>query len=56
MDAKKKQVKSEEIREERGEEHREERKEPPEFEIPEEMEAWALDDMSDLVPTTFAFD
>ena len=52
MDAKKKQVESEELREE----HREARKEPPEFEVPEEMEAWALDDMSDLVPTTFAFD
>lgn len=45
MDAKKKQMASEEI----PEEH----KDPPEFEIPEEMESWALDDLSDLVPTTF---
>jgi hypothetical protein len=45
MDAKKKQVESEEIREEQ--------KDPPELEIPEEMESWALDDLSDLVPTTF---
>jgi hypothetical protein len=45
MDAKKKQVESEEIRAEQ--------KDPPEFEVPEEMEAWALDDLSDLVPSTF---
>ncbi len=45
MDAKKKQVESEEIREER--------KDAPEFEVPEEMETWALDDLSDLVPTSF---
>jgi hypothetical protein len=45
MDAKKKQVASEEIREQQ--------EDPPEFEIPEEMESWALDDLSDLVPTTF---
>ncbi len=45
MDAKKKQVASEELREEQ--------KDPPELEIPEEMESWALDDLSDLVPTTF---
>ena len=45
MDAKKKQVDSEEIREEQ--------RDPTEFEIPEEMESWALDDLSDLVPTTF---
>ncbi len=45
MDAKKKQVESEELRKEQTE--------PPEFEVPEEMETWALDDLSDLVPTTF---
>jgi hypothetical protein len=45
MDAKKKQVASEEIREQQ--------EDLPEFEIPEEMESWALDDLSDLVPTTF---
>jgi hypothetical protein len=45
MDAKKKQVESEEFRQERTD--------PPELEVPEEMETWALDDLSDLVPTTF---
>ena len=45
MDAKKKQIESEESKEEK--------QELPEFEIPEEMEAWGLDDLSDLVPTTF---
>ncbi len=45
MDAKKKQVESEELRKEQTE--------PPEFEVPEEMETWALDDLSDLVPNTF---
>jgi hypothetical protein len=45
MDAKKKQVESEEFRQEQTD--------PPEFEVPEEMESWALDDLSDLVPTTF---
>ena len=45
MDAKKKQVESEELYEPRQDE--------PEFEVPEEMEAWGLDDLSDLVPTTF---
>ena len=45
MDAKKKQAESEELYEKQ--------QESPEFEIPEEMEAWGLDDMSDLVPTTF---
>jgi hypothetical protein len=45
MDVKKKQMVSEEFREEP--------EDPPEFEIPEEMESWALDDLSDLVPTTF---
>ena len=45
MDARKKQVESEKIREEQTE--------SPEFEVPEEMETWALDDMSDLVPTSF---
>jgi hypothetical protein len=45
MDAKKKQVESED--------YREEQRDPPEFEVPEEMETWALDDLSDLVPTVF---
>ncbi len=45
MDAKKKQVESEDFREEQAE--------PPEFEVPEEMETWALDELSDLVPSTF---
>ena len=45
MDAKKKQVESEERYETPQEE--------PEFDVPEEMEAWGLDDLSDLVPTTF---
>lgn len=45
MDAKKKQVESEEPNEKQ--------QELPELEIPEEMEAWGLDDLSDLVPTTF---
>lgn len=44
MDAGKKQVESEEVREEQ--------EDPLEFEVPEEMEAWALDDLSDLMPTT----
>ncbi len=45
MDATKKRMASEEVREEP--------EDPPEFEIPEEMDSWALDDLSDLVPTTF---
>ncbi len=45
MDAKKKQ--------DEGEELHEKQSELPELEVPEEMEAWGLDDMSDLVPTTF---
>jgi len=45
MDAKKKQVEGEELYERPQEE--------PEFDVPEEMEAWGLDDLSDLVPTTF---
>ena len=45
MDAKKQQVENEDYREEQNE--------PPEFEVPEEMETWALDDLSDLVPTVF---
>ena len=46
MDAKKKQqVESEESFDKPPEE--------PEFEVPEEMEAWGLEDLSDLVPTTF---
>ena len=46
MGEKKKPVESEEIREDQMD--------PPEFEVLEEMEAWALDDLSDLVPTTSA--
>jgi hypothetical protein len=53
MDAKKKQVESEEYRREYRREYREERYDAPEFEVPEEMETWALDDMTDLLPTTF---
>ena len=49
MDAKKQQVESEGYREK----YREEQYEPAEFEVPEEMETWALDDLSDLVPTIF---
>ena len=45
MDAKKKQVESEEPKEKQ--------QELPDIEVPEEMEAWGLDDLSDLVPTTF---
>ena len=45
MDAKKKQVEDEERYEIPQEE--------PEFDVPEEMEAWGLDDLSDLVPTAF---
>jgi len=45
MDAKKKQTQSEELYERP--------KDPPEFDVPEEVEAWALDDLSDLVPTIF---
>ena len=53
MDAKKKQAEASEYRETQQETYREERIDPSEFEIPEEMESWALDDLSDLVPTTF---
>ena len=49
MDAKRKQVDDDELRES----NREDRMEASEFEIPDEMESWALDDLSDLVPTTF---
>ena len=49
MDAKKKQAEIEEVREP----PREDRMEPDEFDIPDEVETWALDDLSDLVPTTF---
>jgi len=45
VDAKKKQVEAEELYEKP--------RDPPEFEVPEEVEAWALDDLSDLVPTAF---
>ena len=57
MDAKRKQADGDEYREmsrqTSGETNRDERSDPPEFEIPEEVESWALDDLSDLVPTTF---
>jgi hypothetical protein len=57
MDAKKKRMESEEYREPYGERYRrqygEERSEASEFDVPEEVETWALDDLSDLVPTTF---
>ena len=49
MDAKKQQAESEDYREK----YREEQYEPAELEVPEEMETWALDDLSDLVPTIF---
>jgi hypothetical protein len=49
MGAKKQQAQSEDYREK----YREEQCEPAEFEVPEEMETWALDDLSDLVPTIF---
>lgn len=45
MDAKKKQADSEELYENS--------QDLPELEVPEEVETWALDDMSDLVPNTF---
>jgi hypothetical protein len=57
MDAKKKQMEGEEFRdsfrEPSRERYREERSEASEFDVPEEVESWALDDLSDLVPTTF---
>ena len=53
MDARKKQVDSEEYREQYRERFRDEQYGSPEYEVPEEMETWALDDLSDLVPTTF---
>lgn len=49
MDAKKQQVESEESRQN----YRGEQDESREFEVPEEMESWALDDLSDLVPNIF---
>ena len=53
MDAKKKQAQSDEYRETRQDNYRDERMDASEFEIPDEMESWALDDLSDLVPSTF---
>ena len=57
MDAKKKQVVSEDYRndnrEDYREDYREEQRDLPEFEVPDEMESWALDDLSDLVPNIF---
>ena len=57
MDAKKKHADHEEIREDAGQYHGQDygnyRYDSPEFEVPDEMETWALDDMSDLVPNIF---
>lgn len=53
MDAKKKQMEGEEYRESYREPYREERSELSELDVPEEVESWALDDLSDLVPTAF---
>ncbi len=53
MDAKKKQVVSEDYRNDNREDYREEQIDLPEFEVPDEMETWALDDLSDLVPNIF---
>ncbi len=53
MDAKKKQMDSEDYREPRGDRYGGERSEASEFDVPEEVETWGLDDLSDLVPTTF---
>ena len=61
MDAKKKQMEGEEFRDSYREpsrqpsrqRYREDRSEASEFDVPEEVESWALDDLSDLVPTTF---
>lgn len=53
MDAKKKQMESEEHRERYRQQYGEERSGASEFDVPEEVETWALDDLSDLVPTTF---
>jgi len=53
MDAKKKQAERQEYREDYRDEYRDDRQDLSEFEVPEEMEAWALDDMSDLVPNIF---
>ena len=52
MDAKKKRVEIEDDREEYREEQTD-RMEFSELEVPDEMETWGLDDLSDLVPTTF---
>ena len=57
MDAKKQQVESEESRQDHRQDYRQdyrdEQDESREFEVPEEMESWALDDLSDLVPNIF---
>ena len=53
MDAKKQQVESEDYSQNSRQDDREEQDESREFEVPEEMESWALDDLSDLVPNVF---
>lgn len=61
MDAKKKHADREEIREDagqysgqyNGQDYGNKRYDSPEFEVPDEMETWALDDLSDLVPNIF---
>lgn len=53
MDAKKQQVESEDYSQKSRQDDREEQDESREFEVPEEMESWALDDLSDLVPNVF---
>lgn len=53
MDGKKKQAEHQEYRDDYRDEYRDDQQYPSELEVPEEMEAWALDDMSDLVPTIF---
>ena len=53
MDAKKQQVESEDYRQDYRQDDRDEQDDSREFEVPEEMESWALDDLSDLVPNIF---
>ncbi len=53
MDAKKQQVENEDYRQDHRQNYRDEQDESREFDVPEEMESWALDDLSDLVPNIF---
>jgi hypothetical protein len=53
MDAKKKTADCEEVREDYGQDYGDKRYDASEFEVPDEMETWALDDLSDLVPNIF---